>query len=66
MKPRLFTPYSLSLVAGMGLGLLSGDYIFPELEAACGDPFGDIVFAAGGAAIASLIHDVVKYRRDAR
>jgi hypothetical protein len=50
----------------MGLGLLAGDYIFPELEAACGDPFGDIVFAAGGAAMASLIHDIVKYRRDRR
>jgi hypothetical protein len=59
MKLSILTPHNLSLFGGMSLGLLFGDYVSPQLEAALGDPLGDIVFAAGGAAIGSLVYEVV-------
>ena len=64
MKRRFVTSHNLSLFGGMGIGLLVGDFVWPQLEATLGDVLGDIVFAAGGAAIASLIHDSIVGKRD--
>jgi hypothetical protein len=66
MKLSILTPHNLSLLGGMGIGLLVGDYVFPELEAALGEPLGDIVVGAGGAAIGSLVYEVVAGVRGAR
>jgi hypothetical protein len=63
MKLSGITPYTLSLLGGIAAALLLGDYFFPELEAALGDPLGDLVVAASGAAIASLLHDMVAHLR---
>jgi hypothetical protein len=63
MKLSVRTPYTLSLLGGMAAGLFLGDIFFPELEAAIGDPLGDFVVAAAGAAVASLIHDTLAHLR---
>jgi hypothetical protein len=64
MKQKLITSHNLSLFGGMSIGLLLGDFVWPEIEATLGDVLGDLVFAAGGAAIASLIHDSIVGKRD--
>jgi len=64
MKRRLVTSHNLSLFGGMSIGLLFGDFVWPQMEATLGDVLGDAVFAAGGAAIASLIHDSIVGKRD--
>ena len=66
MKITGLTPYTLYLLGGIAAALALGDYLFPELEAALGDPLGDLVVAASGAAIASLLHDVVAHLRKRR
>ena len=63
MKLKIPSPYTLSVGGGMVFGLIFGDRLFPQLEAAFGDPLTDILLGLLGALIAALIYEIVAYFR---
>jgi hypothetical protein len=44
-------------------GLLFGDFVFPDLEDAFGDPMTDLLLGLLGAIVASLIYEIVAHIR---
>jgi hypothetical protein len=50
--------YTIYVLGGMVIGLFFGDKAFPQLEAAFGDPFTDIVLGVGGAIFAAVAYEV--------
>lgn len=53
------------IVAGLGfvLGAAFGDKVFTVVEVVLGDPWDEVVFGFGGAAMASLLYELVTMNR---
>jgi hypothetical protein len=60
--PKVF---ALTVTGGMIPGLVLGDHIFPQLEAAFGDPLTDIVLGLWGAIFAGFLCEVSVFIRNA-
>ena len=64
MKRRLFTPYSLCLVAGALLGVAFGDRVFPVIEHMLGEPADEILMSLGGVFLTALLFELVTFGRN--
>jgi hypothetical protein len=67
---RRLSPHSreLAIVAAIGfvIGAIFGDILFVVVELAIGDPWDELVFGLGGAALASLGYEIfASFRRKA-
>ena len=51
--------YTVCLVGGTLIGAISGDRVFPELEAMLGDLSTDIFFGSLGAFFAAILYEMV-------
>jgi hypothetical protein len=52
-------PYMACLVGGMAIGVVLGDSVFPQLEAAFGDPITHIFLGIVGVVFAAIAYEVV-------
>ena len=59
MKLRGSTSYTLSLLAGMAIGLALGEWFFSDIDAVFGEPWADIIMGLGGAVLGGLVHEIV-------
>lgn len=64
MKLRIpATSYTVSVIGGMIIGVIFGDRVFREVEAAFGDPLTDIFFGLMGGLLAALIYEIIAHCR---
>jgi hypothetical protein len=59
VRTRIPKAYAMTVVGWTIAGVVFGDLIFPEMEAAFGDTLTDIVFGIMGAVIGALAYEIV-------
>lgn len=50
--------HAIAVAVGFALGAVFGDQLFVVVELALGDPWDELVFGLGGAALASLLYEL--------
>jgi hypothetical protein len=56
---RFQSLHTVCLIAGTLIGVILGDRVFPELDAAFGDPVTDIFFGIVGTVFAAIGYEIV-------
>jgi hypothetical protein len=59
MKCPVPLPYAACVAGGLMVGLLFGDLVFPNLEAAVGDPLADALLGISGGLFAGIACEIV-------
>jgi hypothetical protein len=62
-KSRVRPSYVVCVAAGFAIGLFRGDWAFPYIETAFGDPLDDIVLGLAGGVFAAIAWEVVNELR---